>query len=233
MKSLSGFSSTLKEQMAADKKKTAILFGLGAVLLVVVGQLFVSGASPAPAEADDVIVASASHKSAPPRTLIRPTPEQTDVSNPRMRTDGPRRPSPGWPASSSVGTLVTVDGMSRTVARDLFSTSAWDQFPSVVPAEQGHTEGEPSAESSPGFLVQLGMRLEERKEARRQAMLAVREEAQALELQSTMTGQVKAAYISGRLVHEGDTIAGFSVVRIEDRRVILEKSAVSQALTMP
>ncbi len=39
MKSLSGFSNTLMEQMAADKKKTAILFGLAVVLLVVLGLL--------------------------------------------------------------------------------------------------------------------------------------------------------------------------------------------------
>jgi hypothetical protein len=230
MKSLTGFSSTLKEQMAADKKKTALLFGLGAVLLVVVGQLFISGDSPAPAEADDTIVVSSPPKSEPQRTLIRPDPERTDVSNPRKRTGGPRRPSSDRPASSPGGALVTVEGMPRTAARDLFSTSAWGQFPS---AEQPQGEAEPSVESGPGFLAQWGMRLEERKEARRQALLAVREEAQALDLQSTMTGQVAAAYISGRLVHEGDTIAGFSVVRIEDRRVILEKSGASQALTMP
>lgn len=227
MKTLSEFSSTLKEHMAADKKKTVILFVLGAVLLGVVGRLLLPASSPESAEADDVRVVAQPSPPEVRQPLIRPVPEQPAAPNPRMPSGEPIRSPRARPASSAGGTPVSVDGMARTAARDLFSTSAWDQFPSAVSAEPPQAEAEPTPESP------LSMRLEEREAARKQAMEVLLKEIAALDLQSTLTGQVRSAYISGRLVHEGERISGFSVVRIEDRQVILEKSGVRQALPMP
>ncbi len=48
-----------------------------------------------------------------------------------------------------------------------------------------------------------------------------------------MTGQVPLAYISGRLVREGDRVEGFSVVQIRDRQVMLRKSGATRVLNMP
>jgi len=54
-----------------------------------------------------------------------------------------------------------------------------------------------------------------------------------LRLQSTMTGRSPLAYISGRLVREGDVLRGFAVVKIDDRRVILRKAGLDHQLSMP
>lgn len=59
------------------------------------------------------------------------------------------------------------------------------------------------------------------------------EELAELELRSTMTGSRKSAYISGQLLHEGDEIAGFSVVRIEAGRVVLTKYGIQRTLSVP
>ena len=61
----------------------------------------------------------------------------------------------------------------------------------------------------------------------------VDEKISRLVLQSTMIGPVSSAYISGRLVHEGDKIGDFSVVKIETRRVTLSFSGVTRSLTTP
>jgi len=50
---------------------------------------------------------------------------------------------------------------------------------------------------------------------------------------ATMTGSRKSAYISGQLLHEGDEIAGFSVVRIEAGRVVLTKYGIQRTLSVP
>jgi len=226
MTSLSEFSSTLKEHMAADKKKTVALFVLGTVLIVVVGRLFISGETPAPAAADDVLVVSTPAQATPRPTLMRPVPEVSVAANPRRRAGDLPRPSGAQFASLPGATPVSVEGMPRAATRDLFSTSAWDQFPPEA------AEEEPQVDEGPSVEAQLGMLRAERRAAREKAMEAIRAEAQSLELQSTLTGLVRSAYISGRLVHEGDTISGFSVVRIEDRQVILSKSGVRQTLAM-
>ncbi len=233
MTSISDFSGKLKEQMAADRKKTIALFALAVVLLVLVGRLFLSDGAPAPAQADEALAVSTSTEPPPRRSLKRPVPEQTVALDARTSRGRPRPTASPRFASSSSEPPVSVTGLPRTMARDLFSTSAWDEFPSEASSEPPVTDAEPPTERGPGFLEQLSKRLAERKAARKEAMAALLAEAQALELQSTMTGQVSSAYISGRLVHEGGTIAGFLVVRIEDRRVTLERSGVRHVLTMP
>jgi len=57
----------------------------------------------------------------------------------------------------------------------------------------------------------------------RQAELhSLRQQAQALELKSTMTASVPTAYIDDSLVHEGDTYKGFTVRKISTAEVIIE-----------
>src|SRR2546428_599293 len=51
-------------------------------------------------------------------------------------------------------------------------------------------------------------------------------------MQPVLTGREPLAYISGHLVRPGDRYAGFSIVRIEERRVLVEKYGQIHELVM-
>ncbi len=68
-----------------------------------------------------------------------------------------------------------------------------------------------------------------RKEAIRREVQA---QAQALSLQSTVVGSVSTAIVNGRLLHVGDWINEFQVVKITSRYCQLEKSGIRVMLEM-
>ena len=58
------------------------------------------------------------------------------------------------------------------------------------------------------------------------------EAARSLKLQTTIVGAHPRAVINGQLVGPGDKIAGFTVRRILDRKVIVEMDGVQVRLEM-
>lgn len=60
----------------------------------------------------------------------------------------------------------------------------------------------------------------------------VRIAAEALTLQSTVTGAHPGAMVNGQMVREGDDVAGFRVVKIGVRQVIVEREGVQLAVLM-
>jgi len=54
-------------------------------------------------------------------------------------------------------------------------------------------------------------------------MAVVREEAMGLRLESVLTGSQPRAYINGHLLKPGDEYEGFTLLKVTDRHVILEK----------
>jgi hypothetical protein len=60
----------------------------------------------------------------------------------------------------------------------------------------------------------------------------VRIAAGSLKLQSTIMGAIRGAVLSGQMVREGSIVAGFHVVKIESRCVIVEREGVKLALMM-
>lgn len=61
---------------------------------------------------------------------------------------------------------------------------------------------------------------------------AVRREAGELRLESVVTGARPRAYISGRMLAPGDEIDGFTLVKVNDRHVILTKYGLFIRLRM-
>jgi len=210
--------TTFKQQLSADKKKSVALGGLFLILVAVVVHMFVSDSEPATAEATPIIAAGATWKDqVVPK--VRPKPVEP----------GPTRSAPTAPRSRRI---VAVNAMPRVLERDLFNTTAWSRFfPAVI--DHRYTDDPNAAEAPKSFWWQLGQAIADHKRTHERESKQLEAELAELELQSTMTGSAPMAYISGRLVHEGDTIRGFSVVRIGDRCVTVRKTGNVRELVMP
>ncbi len=222
---------TLKAQLAADRKKSAILGGLFLVLVVAVGRLFVGGSDnipPAVAVAVAVAPPATTSAASPEPVLTRPVSETPIEPPPALEPTSKSDPvRPRMTASRRVD----VEGMPREPMRDLFSTPAWDQFPKTVGLE-ALMATKATEKKGPSFLEALQKQISSYREAQRVESAKFDAELVGLELQSTMTGEIRSAYISGRLVHEGDHIDGFVVVKIKDGSVCLGKNGAIGKIKM-
>jgi hypothetical protein len=57
-------------------------------------------------------------------------------------------------------------------------------------------------------------------------------QAAQLRLQSTVMGPTPRALINGDMLREGDVVAAFRIVRIEARRIIVEREGVKLEIQM-
>ena len=60
----------------------------------------------------------------------------------------------------------------------------------------------------------------------------LRQQALQLKLQSTVMGPTPRAAINGELLGEGDVIASFRILKIEARRIIVEREGIKLEITM-
>jgi hypothetical protein len=58
-------------------------------------------------------------------------------------------------------------------------------------------------------------------------------QAAKLKLQSTLMGSVPRAMVNGQLVQAGDTVEGFTVVKIEARSIVVQQDGVTLEIAMP
>jgi hypothetical protein len=72
----------------------------------------------------------------------------------------------------------------------------------------------------------------DQQERRKNLVQNLRDQADRLQLLSTVMGAKPKAMINGELVGEGDVIAAFRVIRIEARRVIVEREGIRLEITM-
>ncbi len=225
----------LREQLMADKKKSAALGALLAILLVVVGVRLFSNAAPDATEAAPPVVAQ---PAATEPQLIRPTTVALPAASIKDDESSELSSKSGGPSDrlyveGSARQAVHTEGMSRKPVRDVFTTPAWAQFPLAILPETQKPPSVRSDKGDSGFWSTIGKRLVEQQEERNRMLETIEQELTELALHSTLTGPTPLAHISGRLVRPGDSIHGFSVVRIEDRRVLLEKSGIHRVLRMP
>jgi len=218
------------EQINADQKKAAILGGLFLVLIgVVLRPMMFTSSAP-----ETALAATPPAAAPPPPTgpLLRPVAQAAitmpqPAGQPRIvgaaasatKHDAPQR-----------GPKVAVAGMPRRLFRDPFDTNAWNRFP---PAITVTADGEKKTVGRQSFWDRISASFAEQRKARRKQMEALRRDLAEMQLQSTMTGPAPLAYISGRLVREGEMLRGFFVVRIDDRRVWLRKDGSEHELAMP
>jgi hypothetical protein len=100
-----------------------------------------------------------------------------------------------------------------------------------------HDGSKSTAESAEGNgywdLVRKSMSSRADQQEQRQILVEnIRIAAEALKLESTIVGAIPGAIVNGQMVREGSTIAGFRVMKIEARRVVVEREGVKLAVTM-
>lgn len=213
------FFDQLKRDIAAQKKKAAGLGFLVLVLLIVVVRLLLPGKS-------------TQEVAAAPNLPVKPAPA---VVEPTAHATAGNRPQSV--RASAAGDLQQADfnsmeprernlsGLPRTLARDPFRNPSW-----LRPLRKDDEVAESPQES---WLTRLSEQWSDYQAKADAVEQLVDQKLAELQLQSTMIGPISSAYISGRLVHEGDELAGFSVVKIETRRVTLSFSGVTRSLTSP
>jgi hypothetical protein len=241
-----------KAQMLAEKKKSAILGTLFLILILVLGRALFKGSKPEAAVAVAPAAPLPPPSVDPAQPLVRPETENPaagpialPLSAPPSSTVPPPLPNAtsvapkaenASPAVGHAGRTINIDDWPRVLERDPFSSSAWLKPPimSEEPdAAAGAAERSSESPAPPSILSHLSSVLGQLREERASELTKFDSEIAQLALQSTMTGSVPRAYISGRLVHVGDLVKGFTVSSIKDRRVVVRKYGLSRVLKMP
>jgi hypothetical protein len=201
--STSNLQHRLNRALTADPKKSAALAVLFIVLLVVVVKMTVGQAKAHPASAGAAMVGNA------PGSL------QLKAAH----------PGTSWQKSTSPSEALQkwASAPPPSVSRNLFSVRI-DYFP---------TEGSRTTQSGAideGFWSRLGKSMALQADQRdKQENLKANFKAQAeqLRLESTMTGGPQPkAMVNGELVGEGSVVAGFRVLKIEARRITVEREGI-------
>jgi hypothetical protein len=125
-----------------------------------------------------------------------------------------------------------MDADPAPLARNLFAVDL-EKFPqdgSSRPAAEQR-----SAQVSPGFWDELAKSMSVRADVRKERQILVENlsrQASQLRLQTTMMGASPKAVIDGELVGEGDVVASFRVLKIEPRRIIVEREGIKLEIQM-
>lgn len=192
--------------LAADPKKSAFL----ALLLTVLG----------------VLVARQVFGSHPANVSAMPARETATGLTPLApATAAPVQPTrPGgeslaaW-ASHPVGPL---DRNLFLIQYDYYASENSRTAPDAKPVDDGFWD---RLEKS------LAQHADQRKE--RQILIEnLQSQAAQLKLQSTVNGSQPKAIINGTLVKEGDVVASFRVVKIEARRIVVEREGIQLEIRM-
>lgn len=97
-------------------------------------------------------------------------------------------------------------------------------------AKEGSAEAPRSRESGQGFWDELAKSLAvkaDQEKARRILIGNLQSQASKLNLQSTVnSGGSTKAMVNGTLVEEGDTVSGFKILKIEARRMVVEREGI-------
>jgi hypothetical protein len=205
----------IRNAVERDPKKTAVL---GALVLVL-GGLWVKM----------LVGAGPRSTSAAPAPLVA-----TPVTGPSSPGDVIRPGAAAARVTQAEAVRAKWGALPAAPGRNLFAVRS-EFFPRVGP--NGPDAGEPAkgGGESQLFWARLGKSMAARAdEAKRQGILTenLRQEAARLKLQTILKGNVPTAMIDGRMVREGDVIASFRVVKIEARRVIIEREGIGFVIAM-
>ena len=121
-----------------------------------------------------------------------------------------------------------MDAPPAPLGRNLFAVEL-ERFP-----RDGSTPTSASA-GAPGFWDELAKSMTVRADVRKERQILVenlQHQASQLRLQSTMMGATPKAVIDGELVGEGEVVASFRVLRIEARRIIVEREGIKLEIHM-
>jgi hypothetical protein len=198
------WTEPLLKPMRASPKKFTAMIGLGLVLVIMLGRLLLGGSGPSNASAS--IPSGAAKSGGLARSgedyLLDPAQDQTELLQ--------------WARQPIV-----------PLQRNLFA----------VPLDDYRRDGEHGGDLSvgAGFWDQLAKSLSAHADQQEQRQILVdnvRIMAGELKLESIVMGAQPSAMVNGDVVHPGDDIAGFRVVRIEPRMLVIERQGVRLAILM-
>ncbi|MEA2708333.1 MAG: hypothetical protein QOF78_934 [Phycisphaerales bacterium] len=136
--------------------------------------------------------------------------------------------APAKPMDSATALRVWMDSPGAPLTRNLFAVQL-DKFPH---------DGSPVQTTNKdvvGFWDELAKSMTSRADVRKERRVLVENlarQASQLRLQSTIMGASPKAVIDGDLVGEGDVVATFRVLRIEPRRIIVEREGIKLEIQM-
>jgi len=208
--------NTLMQALKADPKKTAALGVLLLLLAVMVARSVLAGRGPARAAASNVV-------SAVSNLITGSKPGTGRGASGADQLAGTGRESSAWAALQK-----WADAPVGPISRNLFAVRM-EYFP---------TDGSRTTETSSsaeGFWEKLekSLALQADQRDKRENLIAnYRAEASKLKLQSTMPGAQPRALVNGELVAEGSVVAGFRVLKIESRRITVEREGIRLEVLM-
>src|SRR5688500_10396246 len=132
------------------------------------------------------------------------------------------------PLDSIAALRAWMDAPTAPLSRNLFAVDL-DRFPSN--GNRTHTPNKTAV----GFWDELAKSMTFRADVRRERQVLVENlarQASQLRLQSTIMGASPKAVIDGDLVGEGDVVASFRVLKIEPRRIIVEREGIKLEIQM-
>jgi hypothetical protein len=132
------------------------------------------------------------------------------------------------PQDAAAALRAWADAPSVPINRNLFAVNL-DRFP-----QDGARTAVPNMSTS-GFWDELAKSMTLRADVRKERQILVenlQQQAGQMRLQSTVMGATPKAIINGELVGEGDVVASFRVLKIEPRRIIVEREGIKLEIQM-
>ncbi|WP_428939941.1 hypothetical protein [Fontivita pretiosa] len=203
------------QALKADPRKTAALGVLLLLLVVMVARSVLVGRGPARAAASNVVSAVSN--------FITGSKPGAGAASGTDQVGGTGRESSAWAALQK-----WADAPVGPISRNLFAVRM-----EYFPADGSRTTE--TSSSNEGFWEKLekSLALQADQRDKRENLIAnYRAEASKLKLQSTMPGAQPRALVNGELVAEGSVVAGFRVLKIESRRIIVEREGIRLEVLM-
>ena len=210
MSSKVNWISGLKKALTADPKKTGALAVLLVLLLAALGQtLLKSGGRNRPESAGAAIVPQ------DPNTSLAAQLQAASVS--AQRTMGISNALQKW-----------IEAPVPPISHNLFSVRI-----EYFPFDGSGTTQSDSTDAGFWFMLEKSMAVQTDQINKRENLIAnLTAQAAALRLQSTTTGPQPRAMVNGELVGEGSVVADFHVLKIEARRIIVEREGIRLEIQM-
>lgn len=122
------------------------------------------------------------------------------------------------------------EGPVAPISRNLF-TVRLEYFPVEGP-RTGVNTGNRGDDGFWGKLEKSLILQADQRDKRENQIANYKAEAARLKLQSTIMGPLPKALVNGELIGEGDVVASFRVLKIEARRVIIEREGIRLEIQM-
>jgi hypothetical protein len=207
--------SRIKTAVRNDPQKAGILTVLVSILLVLQVRLHMSEKEGGPSAAVANTNGGGGAHNPPPLGGGNGTPSQQNAE-------------PGKPLDAAAALRVWMDAPGADLNRNLFTVD-FERFPA-----DGTRVRTPDKEAV-GFWDELAKSMTVRADVKRERQVLVENlarQASQLRLQSTIMGASPKAVIDGDLVGEGDVVASFRVLKIEPRRIMIEREGIKLEIQM-